>query len=131
MKDPLPPHPPPHPPPPLLSMTRVPKSIKNHYVDSFLINSDNLRSFLSSHEISNPELEDVPFTISKLYNQKMEAILESCGNDWARLDSASSPLILFVQIIDELLREDHLNISSRCRFILNSFSKTLESWMIW
>ena len=61
----------------------------------------------------------------------MEAILESCGNDWARLDSASSPLILFVQCINELLREDHSNISSRCRFILNSFSKTLESWMIW
>ncbi|ALI35004.1 hypothetical protein NMY3_00795 [Candidatus Nitrosocosmicus oleophilus] len=112
-------------------MTRVPKSIKNHYVDSFLINSENLKSFLSSHEISNTELEDVSFTISKLYNQKMEAILESCGNDWARLDSASSPLILFVQCIDELLSEDHSNISSRCRFILNSFSKTLESWMIW
>ena len=112
-------------------MTRVPKSIKNHYVDSFLINSENLKSFLSSHEISNSELEYVSFTISKLYNQKMEAILESCGNDWARLDSAPSPLILFVQCINELLREDHSNISSRCRFILNSFSKTLESWMIW
>ena len=112
-------------------MTRVPKSIKNHYVDSFLINSDNLRSFLSSHKISNSELEDVLFTISTLYSQKVDAILELCGNDWARLDSASSPLILFVQCIDELLREDHLNISSQCRFILNSFSKTLESWMIW
>ena len=112
-------------------MTRVPKSIKNHYVDSFLINSDNLRSFLSSHKISNSELEDVLFTISTLYSQKVDAILELCGNDWTRLDSASSPLILFVQCIDELLREDHSNISSRCRFILNSFSKTLESWMIW
>ena len=114
----------------LLSMTRVPKSIKNHYIDSFLINSENLKSFLSSHEISNSELEEVSSTISKLYNQKVDAILESCGNDWARLDSASSPLILFVQCIDEFLR-DHLDISSRCRFILNSFSKTLESWMIW
>jgi hypothetical protein len=115
----------------LLSMTRVPKSIKNHYIDSFLINSENLKSFLSSHEISNSELEDVSFTISKLYNQKVDVILESCGNDWTRLDSASSPLILFIQCIDELLREDQLDISSRCRFILNSFSKTLESWMIW
>ena len=115
----------------LLSMTRVPKSIKNHYIDSFIINSENLKSFLSSHEISNSELEDVLFAISKLYTQKVDDILESCGNDWARLDSASSPLILFVQCIDELLGEDHLDISSRCRFILNSFSKTLESWMIW
>ncbi|WP_222424976.1 hypothetical protein [Candidatus Nitrosocosmicus arcticus] len=112
-------------------MTRVPKSIKNHYIDSFNINSENLKSFLSSHQISNSELEDVSFTISKLYNQKVDEILESCGNDWTRLDSASSPLILFVQCIDELLREDNLDISSRCRFILNSFSKTLESWMIW
>ena len=112
-------------------MTRVPKSIKNHYVDSFLINSDNLQSFLSSHKISNSELENVLFTISKLYNQKVDAILELCDNDWARLDSVSSPLILFVQCIDELLREDHFNISSECRFILNSFSKTLESWMFW
>jgi hypothetical protein len=112
-------------------MTRVPKSIKNHYIDSFLINSENLKSFLSSYEISISELEYVSFTISKLYNQKVDAILESCGNDWTRLDSSPSPLILFVQCIDDLLCEDHLDISSRCRFILNSFSKTLESWMIW
>jgi hypothetical protein len=116
---------------PLLNMTRVPKSIKNHYIDSFIINSENLKSFLSSHEISNPELEDVSITISKLYNQKVDDILASCGNDWTRLDSASSPLILFVQCIDELLSANNLNITSRCRFILNSFSKTLESWMNW
>lgn len=115
----------------LLNMTRVPKSIKNHYIDSFIINSENLKSFLSSHEISNSELEDVSITISKLYNQKVDDILTSCGNDWTRLDSASSPLILFVQCIDELLCADNLNITSRCRFILNSFSKTLESWMNW
>jgi len=114
----------------LPNMTRVPKSIKNHYIDSFLINSENLKSFLSSHEISNSDLEIVLSTVSKLYNQKVDDILALCGNDWTRLDSASSPLILFVQCIDELL-SDHLDISSRCRFILNSFSKTLESWMIW
>jgi hypothetical protein len=114
----------------LPNMTRVPKSIKNHYIDSFIINSENLKSFLSSHEISNSELEYVSITISKLYNQKVDDILALCGNDWTRLDSASSPLILFVQCIDELL-SDHLDISSRCRFILNSFSKTLESWMVW
>ncbi len=54
-------------------MTRVPKSIKNHYIDSFLINSGNLKSFLSSYKISNSELEDVSLTISKLYNQKVDA----------------------------------------------------------
>ncbi len=116
---------------PLLNMTRVPKSIKNHYIDSFIINSENLKSFLSSHEISNSELEDVSITISKLYNQNVDDILASCGNDWTRLDSASSPLILFVQCIDELLCADNLDITSRCRFILNSFSKTLEPWMNW
>jgi hypothetical protein len=115
----------------LLSMTRVPKSIKNHYIDSFIINSENLKSFLSSHAISNSELEDVSFTISKLYSQKVDDILASCGEDWTRLDSASSPLILFVQCIDELLCADNFDITSRCRFILNSFSKTLESWMNW
>jgi hypothetical protein len=115
----------------LPNMTRVPKSIKNHYIDSFLINSENLKSFLSSHEISNFELEYVSITISKLYNQKVDDILTSCGNDWTRLDSASSPLILFVRCIDELLSANNLDISSRCRFILNSFSKTLESWMNW
>jgi hypothetical protein len=115
----------------LPNMTRVPKSIKNHYIDSFIINSENLKSFLSSHEISNSELEYVSITISKLYNQKVDDILASCGNDWTRLDSASSPLILFVQCIDELLSANNLNITSGCRFILNSFSKTLESWMNW
>lgn len=112
-------------------MTRIPKSIKSHYVDSFTINLENLRSFLSSHDISESESEGVSEIVSRSFYQKMDNILEQCGDDWTKLESFSSPLIIFVQCIDELLNESKLNISTECRFILNSFVKTLESWMIW
>lgn len=115
----------------LLEMTRVPKSIKSHYIDSFAINSENLRSFLATHNISNSELEEVSSLLSKFYNQEVDNILRTCGDEWTRLESFPSPLILFIQCIDKLLDENQFSITSGCRFILKSFIKTLESWMIW
>ncbi len=112
-------------------MTRLPKSIKSHYIDSFEINLENLRTFLSSHKIQSSESEDVCLLISKIFSQKVNYILTNCEDDWNKLEPFSSPLIIFVQCIDELLSQDHPKISSECRFILNSFTKTLESWMMW
>lgn len=112
-------------------MTRTPKSIKSHYVDSFAVNLENLKSFLSSHNVSRSESDKVSQLISKTYNQKIDSILEQCGDDWTKLESFSSPLIIFVQCIGELLDVVPSSISAECRFILNSFVKTLESWMIW
>jgi hypothetical protein len=57
--------------------------------------------------------------------------LATCEDDWSKLEPFSSPLIIFVQCMGELLADqDHHNISSECRLILNSYTKTLESWMI-
>jgi len=112
-------------------LTRIPKSIKSHYVDSFAVNLENLKCFLSSHNVSRSESDQVSQLISKTYNQKMNFILEQCGDDWTKLESFSSPLIIFVLCIGELLDVMPLSISEQCRFILNSFVKTLESWMIW
>jgi hypothetical protein len=112
-------------------LTRTPKSIKSHYVDSFAVNLENLKSFLYSHNVSSSECEEVSQLISKTYNQKLDFILEQCGNEWTKLESFSSPLIIFIQCIGELLDVKPSSISEQCRFILNSFVKTLESWMIW
>lgn len=112
-------------------MTRLPKSIKSHYLDSFVTNLENLRTFLDHRKIQEYETEEVCLMISKIYNQKVDYILTSCGDDWSKLEPFSSPLIIFVQSIGELLDQGHSNISSECRFILNSYTKTLESWMIW
>lgn len=116
----------------LCNMTRLPKSIKSHYIDSFEINLETLRSFLlSSRKIQGSEVDEICLLISKIYNQKVNYILTSCENDWNKLEPFSSPLIIFVQCIEELLSQEHLKISSECKFILKSFTKTLESWMIW
>jgi hypothetical protein len=112
-------------------LTRTPKSIKSHYVDSFAVNLENLKSILFFHNISSSESDKVTQLISKTYNQKMDFILEQCGDDWTKLESFSSPLIIFVQCIGELLDVKPSSISADCRFILNSFVKTIESWMIW
>jgi len=115
----------------LCNMTRLPKSIKSHYIDSFVINLENLRTILHHRKIQRCESQEVCLLISKIYNQKVDYILTSCGDDWNKLEPFSSPLIIFVQCIEELLGQDHSTISSECRLILNSYTKTLESWMIW
>jgi len=112
-------------------MTRLPKSIKSHYIDSFVINLENLRTFLQQRKIQRYESEGVCLLISKIYNYKVNYLLTTCGDDWNKLEHFSSPLVIFVQCIGELLGQDNPNISSECRIILNSYTKTLESWMIW
>lgn len=113
------------------SMTRLPKSIKSHYIDSFETNLENLRTFLHRRKIPRYESEEVCSLISMIYNQKVDYILATCEDDWSKLEPFSSPLIIFVQCMGELLADqDHHNISSECRLILNSYTKTLESWMI-
>ena len=115
----------------LCNMTRLPKSIKSHYTDSFLINLENLRTFLHQCKIERYEYEEVCLLISEIYNHKVNYLLTSCGDDWNKLELFSSPLIIFVQSIGELLGQGHLNLSPECNLILNSYTKTLESWMIW
>lgn len=112
-------------------MTRLPKSIKSHYSDSLVINLENLRTLLQQYKIENNESEEVCILISKIYNHKVDYLLASCGDDWNKLELFSSPLIIFVQSIGELLGQDNTNISSECKLILNSYTKTLEAWMIW
>ena len=113
------------------NMTRLPKSIKSHYIDSFEANLENLRTFLHRRKIQRYESEEVCLLISKIYNQKVNYILASCEDDWSKLEPFSSPLIICVKSIGELLDQGHPNILSECRLILNSYTKTLESWMIW
>ena len=78
-------------------MTRKPKSIYCHYKDSLIINSTNLKSFLINHSVSLLESENIINLLSYYYNQKVDIIIESCDdNNWSKLESFTSPLILFI-----------------------------------
>lgn len=113
-------------------MTRQPKSIQNHYADSLFVNSTNLKSFLITHSISAVESENMVILISKCYNQNVDTILKTCNNDWTKVESFSSPLILFIQCIDKIINNnDQIVISLKCKSILQSFLDSLESWMLW
>lgn len=112
-------------------MTRKPKSIQNHYTDSFTINFSSLQHLLNNSQISFSELEHISLLISTCYTNKIEIILKSCGENWSKLESFSSPLILFIQCIDKVVNDRSVNMSLECRLILKSFLKSLESWMIW
>jgi hypothetical protein len=113
-------------------MTRRPKSIQSHYRDSFIINSNNLKSFLINNSVSCVELDNIVNLLSQCYNQKVDVILEVCdGDNWTKLESFSSPLILFICCIDKIVVSKEIILSHKSKHVLQSFSRSLESWMIW
>ena len=113
-------------------MTRKPKSIHCHYRDSFIINSNNLKSFLINNSVPCVELNHIVNMLSQYYNQKVDVILEVCDDDnWTKLESFSSPLILFIRCIDKVIANNEIILSTKSLSILKSFLQSLESWMIW
>ncbi len=112
-------------------MTRKPKSIYCHYRDSLIINSANLKSFLIARSVSNVESENIVNLLSQYYDQKVDIILKVCDDDWTRLESFSSPLILFISCIDKIITNKELILSEKSQIILQSFLTSLEPWMIW
>jgi hypothetical protein len=113
-------------------MTRKAKSIYCHYGDSFIINSDNLKSFLLNNSVSCTEANEIVNLLTKYYNQKVDNILETCNDDkWTKLESFSSPLILFICCIDKLVTNRDIILSDKSKYILKSFLRSLEPWMIW
>jgi hypothetical protein len=114
-------------------MTRKPKPIRNHYSDSLVVNSDNLKTFLYDSDIAETEIDTILSLLTKCYNHKIDFVLKDGEDDWTKLESIPSPMILFVQCIDKVVAADThlLSISRKSRFILQSFLASLESWMIW
>ena len=113
-------------------MSRRPKSIHCHYRDSFIINSNNLKSFLVNNSIPLVELNNVVNLLSQYYNQKVDVILEGCDDDNStKLESFYSPLILFICCIDKIVTNKEIVLSQKSKHILQSFLRSLESWMIW
>ena len=113
-------------------MTRSPKSIQSHYRDSFIINSTNLKSFLINNSVPCVELNNIVNLISQYYKQKVDVMLEVCDDDdWTKLESFSSPLILFICCIDKIVTNKEIVLSQKSKHVLQSFLRSLESWMIW
>lgn len=115
----------------LQKMTSKPKSIYCHYKDSLIINSANLKSFLINHSVSLSESEHIINLLSCYYNQKVDLIMTAYDNEWAKLESFTSPLILFICCIEKVINSTQIILSEKSRNILQSFLMSLECWMIW
>lgn len=112
-------------------MTRKPKSIYCHYHDSLNVNSNTLKSFLNNYSVPLSESEKIINLISRYYNEKVEIIVNRCNNNWTNLESFYSPLVLFIDCIDKIVKEKELLLSKKSENILQSFIISLESWMKW
>ncbi len=113
-------------------MTRKPKSILCHYEDSLIINSTTLKSFLINHSVSYVETENIVNLLFQYYDHKVDMILKVCDDDeWTKLESFSSPLILFICCINKIITNNAITLSEKAITILQSFSTSLEPWMIW
>ena len=112
-------------------MTRKPKSIYCHYHDSLHVNSNTLKSFLNNYSVPLSESEGIINSISSIYNKKVETIVSDCNNNWTNLESFYSPLVLFIDCIDKVVKENELILSKKSQKILQSFTMSMESWMMW
>ncbi len=113
-------------------MTRKPKSIYCHYADSLIVNCTNLKSFLKNYSVSPIESENIVNLLSCYYDQKVDIILKVCdNNNWSKLESFSSPLILFICCISKIITNNDIALSEKSRTILQSFLTSLEAWMVW
>jgi len=82
--------------------------------------------------VPSVELDNIVNLLSQYYNQKVDVILEVCNEDnWTKLESFSSPLILFICCIDKIVTNKEIILSQKSTHVLQSFLRSLESWMVW
>jgi hypothetical protein len=112
-------------------MNLKPKSIKSHYDDSIIINSNNLKAILEKNLVDPIEINLIVSLLLECYKKRVDTISKECLDDWNRLESFSSPLILFILCIGKVLNNNQNPLSKKSKSILHSFLNSLESWMIW
>ncbi len=108
-------------------MSHRPKPVRNHYIESLAVNSENLNRQLSAESVSIEEIQKLLESISNIYLAETERIVLECQKDTMALERAPSPLSLFVGSIARVLSSG--TVSHAASGLMKRYVSAWEEWM--
>lgn len=107
-------------------MSHKPKPVKDHYTESFAVNSQNLARQLAGASVPGAEVKGIIDAISGIYLKEVEEIAEECKRDIMALEKVPSPLGLFVSCISQTIKDVR---SPKAVGLLQKYVAAWEEWM--
>jgi hypothetical protein len=104
-----------------------PKATRDIYVESLSVNSSSLEKQLAEQSVQPSEIRNIVNTISKMYNENVDKIVQECDKDMIALEHAPSPLKLFIDCLAKA--QESLNISPPARELVQRYMSAWEDWM--
>lgn len=108
-------------------MSHKPKPVRDHYIESLAVNSENLSKQLAGKAVPAGETKSILDAISRLYLSETEKIVQECEKDMMALERVPSPLRLFVDSIAQALKTT--KASPAAAELLKRYVSAWEDWM--
>jgi hypothetical protein len=107
-------------------MSHRPKPVRDHYLESLAVNSENLSKQLAGKAVPEAEAKSILDAISRVYLSETEKIVQECEKDMMALERVPSPLRLFVDSIAQALKT---KTSPAAAELLKRYVSAWEDWM--
>lgn len=108
-------------------MSHRPKPVRDHYVESLAVNSENLARQLGEKSVPAREVQIILGAISRPYLSETDSIVRKCEKDMMALEKVPSPLRLFVDSIAQALKTTKM--SPAASLLLKNYVSAWEDWM--
>jgi hypothetical protein len=104
-----------------------PRATRDIYVESLSVNSDSLARQLASKSVPSGEIKSIMDAVSRLYNDRVDKIVEECDRDMMALERVPSPLKLFIDCLADVQKS--LSLSTPARTLIQQYVSAWEDWM--
>jgi hypothetical protein len=108
-------------------MMYKPRSTRDIYAESLAVNSANLERQLADQSVPQREIKDIIDTVSKMYNENVDRIVEECDRDMMALERVPSPLKLFIDCLASA--QESASMSQPARALIERYTSAWEDWM--
>lgn len=104
-----------------------PKSTRDIYIESLSVNSASFEKQLADQSVSASEIKIFINTVSKMYRENVDRIVDECDRDMMALERVPSPLKLFVDCLAHTQKSTDL--SQPARALIERYTSAWEDWM--
>jgi hypothetical protein len=104
-----------------------PKATRDIYVESLSVNSASLEKQMAEQSVQPGEVRKIVDTVSKMYNENVDRIVQECDKDMIALEHVPSPLKLFIDCLAKA--QESLNVSPPARALIQRYISAWEDWM--
>jgi hypothetical protein len=104
-----------------------PRSTRDIYIESLSVNSASLEKQLAEQSVPAGEIKSFVNTVSKMYRENVDRIVEECDRDMVALERVPSPLKLFVDCLGQAQKS--MSLSPQARALVQRYTSAWEEWM--